>query len=513
MPTSYPELGTVVDETYQLEVPLASGGMSRVYRALALKGREPVAVKVLDPRLAAHPYAIERFYREARVSLLLDHRNVVRVHTFGPTAVGHHVIVMDLLKGESLRDRLDREGSLEWREALRILVELSDVLGHAHGRRVVHRDIKPENIQLIPHADEHPDGDAGEPDIRLLDFGVAYVSADSEFREPAPGSTGVSGTPAYMSPEQIRGLPLDGRSDVYALGVLLFEMLTGVRPFAGDDPIDVCRAQLYERPPKLSDYLHGRSVPAEIHSLVRQMLTKSRSSRVASVGALLGRLMSILPKDRWPRGVGRQPARAEHTALRPATSRLLRRPTGEFFHAPADLSVTVLQIGIDAGDREVSGVAGWPPEVDSLLAGWRGLVEESGGLVHQPEPHEMRIIFGLFRPSRRAADVWEAVLHAFRLRDLCRRNRDLLPGLAARAAVLRARTVDVDSDDERETGLDPQDIALVSALVRATPPGAVSVDAEGRELLEDYAYFSEARTVLAGTRGEVPAYIITRAKV
>ena len=241
MPGGYPRPNTLIDQAYGLLGPVAAGGMSRIYRAHSLRDALPVAVKVLDPERALQPYAVERFNREARVSMLLDHANVVDVFDFGLTAEGHWVIVMEFLGGENLHSVIRRLGRVPWQRAVHITIELSEALGHAHSRRVVHRDLKPDNVQLV--------GDPGPNErVKLLDFGVAYVAVDRSFSGPAPGSGGVSGTPAYMSPEQIRAQPLDGRSDLYSIGVLMFEMLTGRRPFQGTDAVTVCRRHLFDKP-------------------------------------------------------------------------------------------------------------------------------------------------------------------------------------------------------------------------------------------------------------------------
>ena len=489
LPDTYPDPGTVIDGEFELQSGIAVGGMSRIYRAMWLGQGRHTAAKVLDPRLGAHPYTVDRFYREARVALLLEHENCVTVHTFGPTRNGHHVIVMELLGGESLGQILRREGKLSWPRAARVLMELCDALGHAHGRRVIHRDIKPDNIQLM--------GDRGPDErIKLLDFGIAYVSADSRFSEAAPGSTNVSGTPAYMSPEQIRGTPLDGRSDIYSLGVLLFEMLTGRRPFGGDDPVAVCRAQLYEKPPPLDALLaEDAAVPAELTALCRELLAKSRRSRVPSVGALLTRISTILPDKHLPTRFRRnklaKPRPTTADRLPRARSGVIRSPTGEFLVPAPQTMVTVLQIQLESPNRSGTGTTAWPKHVDEVLAGWKALVEESGGLVQQPDIDTIRAVFGLFTPSRRAADVWHAVLHAVRLRELFDQNfHSSDERLAMKGCVVRVETIPGELTDVNfSSGVPPEALSVITALLKAAPPGTIAVEETTRDLIEDFAIF------------------------
>lgn len=409
LPEKYPPAGGFLDGRLRLEGAFAEGGMSRIYRGTDQTSGRPVAVKVLDPRLTVHPYTIDRFYREARVSSLLNHDTVVEVIDYGPTADGHQVMVMELLGGESLGQTLRRHGRLPWERTVRIALELCEALGHAHSRRVVHRDVKPENIQLM--GSEGPD-----ERVKLLDFGVAYVAADRQFSRPSPGSASVSGTPAYMSPEQIRGLPLDGRSDLYALGTVIFEAITGERPFAGDDPVEVCRRQLFDRPATISQVAPNAEIPGELDALVKELLAKSPRSRVPGVGALMQRLMTLLPREEWPTRL-RQPVQRGRRE-RGRTARHARRIATTDLLAVHPTPVTILQAEIRAASIQHRGTAAWPEPVDRTLAGWRALVEESGGLIQQPEPDALRAVFGLFHGGGHAEQLIDAANHALRLRDL-----------------------------------------------------------------------------------------------
>ena len=215
-------------DRYRIERELGRGGMGTVFLAEDLKHHRRVAIKVFDPELSA-AIGSERFLHEIEIVAGLSHPHILPLHDSG-AADGLLFFVMPYVEGESLRNRLTREGQLPVEEALRLAREVAGALGHAHGRGVVHRDIKPENILL---QDRH---------AVVADFGIARVvaqrTADTQAVTRGAGpmtSAGVTvGTPAYMSPEQAAGSrELDGRSDIYSLGCVLYEMLAGEPPFTG----------------------------------------------------------------------------------------------------------------------------------------------------------------------------------------------------------------------------------------------------------------------------------------
>ncbi|MGM0575634.1 MAG: serine/threonine-protein kinase [Myxococcota bacterium] len=500
--SDYPAPGTVIDGLFQLLAPVAEGGMSRIYRAQSIRQSLPVAVKVLDPRLAAEPYTVERFYREARVSLLLDHPNVVQVHTFGLTAEGNHVIVMEFLGGESLGQVMQRLHHLPWERALHVAIELCDALGHAHSRRVVHRDLKPDNIQLM--------GDPGRNErVRLLDFGVSYIAADREFSAPAPGSTGVSGTPAYMSPEQIRGDPLDGRSDLYSLGLVLFEMLSGTRAFEGEDPITVCRHQLYTRPPGLASRLpEGVRVPREVSAIIRQLLAKARESRFAGVGAALEAMMSVLPREEWPARFERpRPSRRSTRPLqRPSLHGL---PTAEILASHDRARVALLHVELDEVPPDALIPPKPPAALTDVLERWRHVVERGGGMVQQPAARSARAFYGLFRPGRNPAEeAATAAGHALLLHDMVKALAEDLGDPIAFRAGLVLRTHDA-SDGVLSPLLEDRDADVAFHLARAHDEGAVAVDAGAARVLRERADLEALEPVAAPGLGEaMPAWRI-----
>ncbi len=228
-------LRSALADRYTIEREIGSGGMATVYLAQDLKHEREVAVKVLDPDLA-QTLGAERFLREIKTAANLTHPHILPLHDSGE-ADGFLFYVMPYVKGESLRARLTKEKQLPVEDAVQITREIADALAYAHEEGVIHRDVKPANIML----------EAGH--AVLADFGVAQAVAEA--KDERLTRTGASlGTPAYMSPEQATGeRDLDGRSDQYALGCVLFEMLSGETPFTGPTPAAILARQISERLP------------------------------------------------------------------------------------------------------------------------------------------------------------------------------------------------------------------------------------------------------------------------
>jgi eukaryotic-like serine/threonine-protein kinase len=231
----------VLDQRYQVVRKLGEGGMSFVYEAKDIATGESVAVKIMTPKLAQDKTAAERLRREAGLAMRLDHPNICRILRLGATEDGLIYLVMPLLKGELLSDKEVREGPLPVAAGVAIMRQVCDALDFAHRQQIIHRDLKPENIFICPD-------DAGGTRAVVTDFGLAKE------RRAEPGmakltATGIIlGTPEFMSPEQIRGKSLDGRSDIYALGLVAFEMLTGKLPFEGKTAQDMMIARLRGQP-------------------------------------------------------------------------------------------------------------------------------------------------------------------------------------------------------------------------------------------------------------------------
>ena len=235
--------GRILDGRFELETRVGEGGMAYVYRARDRETGRTVAIKVLMARHARDREAVARLHREAEVAMRLDHPNVCGVLAWGE-ASGLPFLVMPFLDGETLSRRESRRGPMPPAEALPLLIQLCRGLQHAHEAGVLHRDLKPENVMLVPG------GKGGEMAV-VMDFGLARgnVAGPELVKLTATGI--VLGTPEFMSPEQIRGRPLDGRSDIFGLGVLAFELLTGRLPFKGATALETMLAHLTGRPLRL----------------------------------------------------------------------------------------------------------------------------------------------------------------------------------------------------------------------------------------------------------------------
>jgi len=225
---------------YRIIKHIARGGMADVYLAEDTHLQRRVAVKVLLEILAVDTQFVQRFQREAQIVAKLDHPNIVQVFGVGTTALGLPYIAMQYIDGGSLRDKLrelvERGKLLTTEQALNITRQMALALSVAHQARIVHRDLKPGNVLIRPD---------GTP--VLVDLGIAVVGGGPKLTQTG----GIIGTPQYMSPEQVRDQPLDGRSDLYSLGIILYEMLAGTRPFEAEDSIAVMHQQAYEEPPPL----------------------------------------------------------------------------------------------------------------------------------------------------------------------------------------------------------------------------------------------------------------------
>jgi serine/threonine-protein kinase len=225
-------VGHIVDQ-YQLLERIAEGGTGRVYRARDIFSREEVAIKILYGHLAGDRTATARFRREARAAAFIHHPNVITVHHHGTSAEGLCFTVMEYLRGRTLAEALTVYGYLPIPHALDIARQVASGLAAAHALNLVHRDLKPSNIMLV--------GDGRSAEVKILDFGLVGKSSEEErqARLTSPGQ--VFGTPAYMAPEQIMGGAIDARTDLYALGVVLYEMLSGAPPFTGDVKQVLCQ--------------------------------------------------------------------------------------------------------------------------------------------------------------------------------------------------------------------------------------------------------------------------------
>lgn len=255
--------------------PLSAGGMGVVYRAEDTRLRRPVALKFLLPQYLPHGATRERFLREARAAAALDHPNLCAIYEVGEGEDGWPFLAMPLYPGETLQARLAREGRLAVEDAVTVATQIARGLVCAHAAGIVHRDLKPGNLMLLP------DGV-----VKILDFGLAKGCDLS-----LTGSGERLGTVAYMAPEQVRGEAVDGRADLWSLGVVLYEMLAGRRPFPGEEELSVAHAILHQEPVPLS--LTGSGIAPALGGIVERLLRKDPSRRPPTAEALLAALSTV----------------------------------------------------------------------------------------------------------------------------------------------------------------------------------------------------------------------------
>ncbi len=285
-----PLRGVVVAGRFHILERIGVGGMGTVYRAEQVGLGRSVALKILKRELIFDRDTVTRFHREARAMSLLTHPNTVRVFDFGETPEGLLFLAMELLEGELLTHRIEREGALDVREAMGFAGEILASLAEAHEKGIVHRDLKPDNIYLA-----RVDG-REEPVVKVLDFGIAKViQGDRKIDQLETQAGTVFGTPRYMSPEQAQGKRLDARSDLYAVGVLLYQMLAGQAPFLDDDAVVVMARHIKEQPRSLHAAAPERPIPATLERAVLKALEKDPEARFANADEFMKRLTALLP--------------------------------------------------------------------------------------------------------------------------------------------------------------------------------------------------------------------------
>lgn len=272
-------IGQTLDEKYLIEQRLSAGGMGAVYRARHLSMDRPVAIKLLHQRLLADEASRIRFQREARAAVRLQHQNAVSVTDFGETADGHVYLVMELLEGPTLREILSKEAPIETARAISIMLQASAAVAAAHEAGIIHRDLKPSNI-LVTQSPEVP------AVVKVLDFGVAKLAAhaldDDEGAITLRQAGALIGTPRYMAPEQYNGHELTPAADVYSLGVILYEMLTGMAPFTGSSPVEIAAKHVSDSPHPPRNIV--AAIPEDVERVVLHALEKSPEDRPPSAG-------------------------------------------------------------------------------------------------------------------------------------------------------------------------------------------------------------------------------------
>jgi serine/threonine-protein kinase len=366
--SAVPELDALIGRTlgggrYEILALIGEGGMGRVYEARHVALDKKIAVKVLRASHQRDPEFSARFQQEALAASKLDHPNAMQVIDFGEEKGGLSYIAMELLTGRSLSGLLEDRGKLSLEHTLEIVGQVCAALAVAHDSGIVHRDMKPENIMLVPKRD---DEGAVVETVKVCDFGLAKISeatAGSRHRPSVDG--GVKGTPEYMSPEQARGEPTDLRTDIYACGVILYELVTGVVPFTADTPLAILMKHVMEAPVPPS-----RLVPSlnrDLEAVILKAMEKDRGRRYQSARELRDALRLVLEGA----SVAAGPAWYDLIpAPPPSVPRMIRRPTPPVgsVHAPvpaAPVSAPTNKAPSSARTPPVAPVAGAVPEPDA----------------------------------------------------------------------------------------------------------------------------------------------------
>ena len=285
---SGPQQPRIVAGRYQIVRKIGSGGMGAVYLARQVNVGNQVAIKFLPAHLAEDVELRRRFEREAALTLQVTHPGAAQLLDTGQDEDGQLFLVFEFVEGDDLSTLLDRDGALAYDEAFAVTLKVAQALAYAHHKGVVHRDIKPENIRVRR--------DLAGLHVKVLDFGIARLTDDAATRLTVEG--GVAGTPRYMAPEQITGGTIDARTDVYALGLVLFEMLSGRKAFDRKTPSQLMWAQLNEPVPPLRSVQPLRDHP-QLDAVIAKACAKQPSERFGSMGDMIKALQDV-PPPRWP---------------------------------------------------------------------------------------------------------------------------------------------------------------------------------------------------------------------
>jgi len=282
-----PLVGSPFAERYRILGRIGQGGMSVVYKARHVLMRKLVAVKMLQAHQLGSGIAVRRFQQESQAVSAMDHPNIVHVDDFGVSDSGQPFLVMDFLEGASLADLIEKAGCIPVDRALHIFIQVAGALAHAHDRGIIHRDLKPSNIMLVKH-------DADEDFVKIVDFGIAkLLPQEGEDYHKLTQTGEVFGSPLYMSPEQCTGVGLDARSDIYSLGCVMYEALTGQPPLKGSTPIATINMQMSDMPPPLAIPRCDPRLAAHLDAVVFKAMDKDPARRYQSMSELRQDLLEI----------------------------------------------------------------------------------------------------------------------------------------------------------------------------------------------------------------------------
>ena len=310
-----PLVGVLLDGRYRVEAKIAAGGMSTVYRGHDVRLDRQVALKVMDSRYADDREFLTRFQREARAIARLKSPGLVALYDQGNDAA-HPFLVMELVDGGTLRELLRERGPMPPHAVVAVLRPLLSGLGVAHRADLVHRDVKPENVLI-----------SRDGEVKLVDFGLVRATAEAGITSTSV----ILGTAAYLSPEQVLGAETGPRSDVYAAGIMAFELLTGTTPFKGDNAITVANQRLYQDVPAPSSVIDG--VPGQFDEFIARATAREADARFSDAAAMGAELDAIAEELALPQF--RVPA-PKSSAQHPPTGPPVRRPTRQLTRGPQD---------------------------------------------------------------------------------------------------------------------------------------------------------------------------------
>ncbi len=459
-----------------------AGGMGIVYKAHDARLERHVALKFLPPHLGKEPAAKERLLVEARAAAALDHPNICTILEIGETDDGQLFLAMPLYSGETVAAHLKR-GRLPFEDALPIALQIARGLAAAHARGIVHRDVKPSNVMLL-----------NDGTVKVVDFGIATIEDGLEGHEGRVGQVGQVGarfgTVAYMSPEHVRGGVIDQRSDIWSLGVLLHEMLTGARPFDGDDSAAVADAIL-NREPELIATSHP-DVPIGIEHALRRALAKLPENRYPSMTAFAADLIALAPGADSPAGIGDARADAAFTPPTDAGPITERRRAAVLVTIVSDYGSLVERMAPADARRLVAQVR--DVAVDAM--------RRHGGLVNQAIGEEIVAVFGV--PTSHDDDELRAVRGAL---ELHARVREIAAGVAgSRSAIQIQSGLHAGSVVAQRLSEGPRRYAIVGAppsvasrLAALASPGDLMLSPECQRVLAPFVNTAACAPVVLET--------------
>lgn len=356
-PMADPRLGMLLKGRYVIEAVLGEGGMALVYRARNTLVERPVAVKVMNAHLVRDASLKERFRREAKNAAAIAHPNIIAIHDYGETEDGTPFLVMELLDGQPL-DTVVEQGPMPAGQVAALGIQIARGLARAHDFSVIHRDLKPENIFLC----RDPQGSLGI--VKILDFGIARSMHDSRLTNLGE----IFGTPQYMAPERVTSTDAGASVDLYALGVILFEMLTGRLPFESNDIPGFLIRHMQDPPPRPSELVAG--IPPALEAIILQLLAKKVEDRPVDAHAVMKALEPLVPQGAAP----------EPLAAPATTQRIQLAPT----HPPATLERWDGRAAVfEQMVQRAYPSGGAPPAVIAGLAEIRGILARIGELRRQ----------------------------------------------------------------------------------------------------------------------------------